>query len=418
MQKKMKRSLLLILGILTIIPATGWADFNMTDPSVTGSGSGDSVGTGIITDTGTWTGDDGIPEPGFASDGFNYDRQDVTPTGSGIIFQDAFAGAADGTAAASTGGAFSNTQAGVNAGDTVTVQTSGTTSVTARRQNDETADTEENVAEARLIAAGGAGAVANNLLLADTQTGFMLALADTYTESYGSDDNSATEAVDTEAKVSGSASVNYRFAGQTGPETVSVSNAASTSTSDVDDEAQDSSTAESLGWVLGMVGWTDTDTAGQTFGSQAGISSQAWADNEDEEGEGAVETDVKAAGTVGVDFIYRPIANPVFSFLGSANGSTDANAVIHEDDEGEVWAQGSKVAIGSSGTGAEASPLAAAWLVASVWMRDYEDWLDASARGHVVNPAVLGKSDVDPDPSMIVGTQYGTFSCGYRLVFA
>ena len=387
---KTKAAIFCLLGFLMSAPAV-WADFTLTDPVVTGTGSGVAVGTARIVDTGPWS---DVPEAGFFND------QTVTPTGGAIAFQESYAEASNGTAAAGTSGAISDTQA--NGGDIVVATTDGATDAAARQEYNLVGT---NTAMARLIAAGGAGSVADEV---STQTGFMLALADAKTYSDGSNYESTTdEPLDAEASSSGSAGVSYRFAGSAGLETVSVSNADIEATADVDQEKTEDTYAESRGSALALMGWTDSETLGQVFSAQVGLNSEARTDHVSEDGWESNAT-ANAAGDIDLNFTYRP--NPIFSFLGNANGSTDASVTAYDDYGGQVEAQGAKHAIGVAGTSTDFPSKALAWIVGSVSITATESDFDGTGIGHAVNPAVLGETDFDPDPSMAVGTQYGTYA--------
>ena len=386
-----KYAILCAMGLF-LIAQSARADFTLTDPVVTGTGSGDAVGTARIVDTGPWA---DVPEAGFFND------QTVTPTGGAIAFQESYAEASNGTAAASTSGAITDTQA--NGGDSVVATTDGATDAAARQEDQAVNDT--NIALARLIAAGGAGTVEDEV---STQTGFMLALADAKAFSDGSTFEPNTgEPLDAEASSSGSAGVSYRFAGSAGPETISVSNADIEATADVDQEKTEDTYAESRGSAMALMGWTDEATLGQIFSAQVGLNSEVRTEHIEDDGWESNAT-ADAAGAIGLNFTYRP--NPVFSFLGSANGSTDASATIYEDDGGTVEAQGAKNAVGVAGTSTEYPSKALAWIVGSVSIDANSPGFEAAGIGHAVNPAVLGESNFDPDPSMAVGTQYGTYA--------
>ena len=164
-----------------------------------------------------------------------------------------------------------------------------------------------------------------------------------------------------------------------------------------------------------VVGWTDSPTEGQAFGSFVAVQSNAIADTFDSNtnDNGLPTANAASAGNADLEFTYRPIANPVFSFLGSAGGSTDASAEVIQRS-GYVLANGEKAAVGVNGTQTDLPPGAYAWIVGSVHLAvdDNAERIEFAGRGtgHAVNPAVPGETDVDPDPSMIVGTQYGTYS--------
>ena len=105
-----------------------------------------------------------------------------------------------------------------------------------------------------------------------TETGLMVASGEANTGSMGSDDPDAS--VDSTASVKGSAGVLYRFMGSAGPETASVSDLDITASSDVAGDAQGDSYADSTGWALSLMSWTDDPTLGQLFNAQVGISAE------------------------------------------------------------------------------------------------------------------------------------------------
>ena len=391
MRMSKTKAALCLMGLFMLAPAAR-ADFTLTDPVVTGAGSGDALGTARIVDTGPWA---DVPEAGFFND------QTVTPAGGAIAFQESYAEASDGTATANTAGTITDTQA--NGEDSVVATTDGATNAAARQEG----HTDTNTALARLIAAGGSGAVTDDV---STQTGFMLALADAKTHSDGSNFEPASgEPLDAEASSSGSADVSYRFAGSPGPESVSVANADIDSTADVDQEITQNTYAESRGSALALMGWTDETTLGQVFTAQVGLNSEVKSEHEEDDG-GESNATADAAGDIDLNFTYRPIANPIFSFLGNAVGSTDASVTIYEDDGGTAEAQGAKAAVGVAGTSTDYPSEALAWIVGSVSIDAASPGFEATGIGHAVNPAVMGETDFDPDPSMTVTTQDGAYS--------
>ena len=186
---KLLQRMLLSCCVLFATCMTASADFSLTDPGVSGSGSGDSLGTATIADTGPWN----LPEPGFM------EEKTVTPSSAAIAYQESHVEAHDGTASVSTSVTQTDTQS--VGGDSVTATTSGSTSASAERDNGTDL---YNEATARLIAAGGAGAVTNSNFV-NTETGFMVANADTYAISDGNDDPDAATVTDASASAKGSA---------------------------------------------------------------------------------------------------------------------------------------------------------------------------------------------------------------------
>ena len=204
--------------------------------------------------------------------------------------------------------------------------------------------------------------------------------------------------------------MSYRFAGSPGPETVSIANANVTSTGDVDGDTTIDTIdyGESTAWTQGFVSWTDSETEGQAFGSSVGLASDTLSTRSSDY-YGNPGAAAEAAGNVGLSFVYRPIANPEFSFAGAAGGSTDADSEITQS-YGTASSEGAKVAIGQAGTMTDVPALAQAWLVGNAMLLSPSPYFLANAHGHAVNPAVLGETNVDPDPNMTVGTQNGTYS--------
>ena len=395
---KQLQRLLLSCCVLFATCMTASADFTLTNPGVSGSGSGDSLGTATIADTGPWN----LPEPGFE------ELRTITPSSGAIAFQESHVEAHNGTASVSTSVTQTDTQ--TSAGNSVTATTSGSTSASVEKENDPARTELLNEATARLIAAGGAGTVTNSNFV-NTETGFMVANADTYAYSDGNEAADAASVTDASASAKGSASVSYRFAGSPGPETVSIANANVASTGDVDGDTTITNPAfgESSAWTQGFVSWTDSATEGQAFGSSVGLASDTLTMRVGAIDDGTPGATADAAGNVNLSFVYRPIANPVFSFAGAAGGSTDADSAITQGF-GLASGEGAKVAIGQSGTQTDVPALAQAWLVGNAMVWSAAVGFAGDAHGHAVNPAVLGDADVDPDPNMTVGTQSGTYS--------
>ena len=468
------------LVVFSILPVMSWADFTMTDPNVIGTGSGVATATSIITND---------QDPTVTDQNF-LGLQDITLDDSTAeVYQESVAVAFNGTASTSASlESATNTQ--TVGDDTVTATVSGTTSVTAQADiiainvsdangnqplNGNGVIFEEilgaeryrpgadnnlifNYAVSRLIAAGGQGTVEGNPFF-NTETGFMLATADAEAVSRGSLEET-DETPDAQASASGNAGVQYRFAGSPGPETVTVTDASVTAEADEDYPGivpPSSNTALAVASVQSLVGWTDSPTEGQQFGSGVGINSDATVGNvrstlpllliefaTDEfdlespddgvflEETALPEANAAAAGNAEVNFTYRPIS-PVFSFVGNATGSTGADVEITQGS-GILTASGGKNAVGRSGTQLDASPLALSWLAGSVdavanSSSDYDvvfDFIEPeqneefgfllfplfafNTRGYANNPAVLGDEEFDPDPSMTATTQYGTYS--------
>ena len=199
---RLKWAIFCVIGLLVAVPAAQ-ADFTLTNPGVSGTGSGESVGTGIISDTGPWV----LPEVG----GF-MDTETVTPSSAAVAFQQSHVEATDGTASVSTSVTHTDTQ--VIGGDTVTATGSGSTSVTVEKENNPGRPELINEATARLLAAGGSGTVTGNEVF-NTTTGFMVADADAFAFSVGNEDPNAADVTDATANAKGAASVNYQICGQT-----------------------------------------------------------------------------------------------------------------------------------------------------------------------------------------------------------
>ena len=397
-----RRGLLYIVVALVCLPVSAFADFSLDGAGLTSSGSGDAVGTAFVVNEGPFY----VGEPGFYSDA------DIDPTGA-VAFQQSEAYAWDGTAAASTSGAITETAAGVNEGDSVTATVQGSTSAAAQKENDPVREDLANSAISSITAAGGSGTVLSSFF--NTETGVIFANADSEAVSTGSID--ATAGTDAAATTKGSALVEYTFAGAGSPETASVTDVVQSSDADVDDDTtvDNPSVAVANTNTAAVVGWTDSPTEGQAFGSFVAVQSNAVADTtgSDMNNNGLPVADAASAGNADLAFTYRPIANPVFSFLGNAGGSTDASAEVTQN-EGFVYANGEKAAVGVSGTQTDLPPGAYAWIVGSVHLAAEEEpgpvEFAGRGTGHAVNPAALGDADVDPDPSMTVGTQYGNYS--------
>ena len=142
---KTKWAIVCLMGVFLLSPAAR-ADFSLTDPGVTGSGSGVSFGTAVIASGGDYW----IPHYGF------FNEQEITSDTVADIYQESDVEAWDGTASVSTSGNLTNTQ-DVN-GDTVTVTTNGSTSAATQRDDD--AEESYNYSYAGIGATGGTGAVA------------------------------------------------------------------------------------------------------------------------------------------------------------------------------------------------------------------------------------------------------------------
>ena len=134
------------------------------------------------------------------------------------------------------------------------------------------------------------------------------------------------------------------------------------------------------------------------------------------------KADAMAEGAVDLNFVYRPIVNPVFSMVGNVAGHTEATSQV-DQGVGTAIAHAGKGAVGTSGAQVElAAPFVAAWLVANVDLQagDVTDGLDpatdeeeiefaGSGSATAINPAVLSAQDFTPDPAMTAYTQFGTF---------
>ena len=402
MSGKWKWGMLFLFAMAMLFPMAAWASFSMTNPSVSGTGSGNSMGTATITSEGPWD----IQEPGFDGDAT------VTPSGTAISFQQSHAIAWDGTANASTSGTISETGSGAAAGDSVTATTSGSTSATAQKENDPVRAQLWNEATSRLLAAGGGGAVLSRFF--NTTTGFMTVDSSVEAEATGSID--ATAGNDASGSSKGSATVAYTFAGRGSAETLNLTSANVAATADVDDDTTVDSPSFGHGEANagGVLGWTDSPTTGQALGAFLNLDSETVAYRFDRAlDNGLPASTANAAGNLTLSFVYRPIANPVFSMSGNVTGSTDSEAEVTEGN-GIVEAQGIKAAVGTTGTQTGLPTGALAWVAGNVRMEaNFQtdgELFGGYGEGHAVNPAVLGQSAVDPDPSMTVGSQYGTFS--------
>ena len=391
-----------IAAILIAFPMSGWATIGMNGTSVSSSGSGNSMGTATITSEGPWD----VQEPGFGADAT------VTPTGTAISFQQSHAIAYDGTANASTSGTITETGSGVDAGDSVTATTAGSTGAAAQKENDPVRATLSNESTARLVAAGGSGGVLSNFFT--TTSGFMVADALVNTDSTGSTD--ATAGNDASGSVKGGATVAYTFAGQRGSETLGLTGADVAATSDVDDDTTVAgpSIAYSEAGAGGVVGWSDnSDLTGWGFGAFLNLDAETLvARTGDQADNGLPEATADAAGDLALNFVFRP--QNEFSLVGDVTGSTDSEAAVTQGN-GLIFGQGIKAAVGTAGTQTDLPTGALAWLAGNVRMQglnqDGPDLFDGEAVGHAVNPAVLGEDEpVDPDPAMTVGTPSGAYS--------
>ena len=389
---KLKGIVLCLFGMLLIAPAAQ-ADFTMNNIDSNSTGSGEATGGARV------SAPDAAGSTSFDSVNVNFDLDDGASAYIG-----SYAEAIDGTASASASGDLTNTET-VN-GDTVTAAIDGDTSATARREEDVDLMWNRNYALSSLQALVGTGTT-DTAEGINTQTGFLFTNAHTEAGSTGSDD--AGEPVDATASSSGTARAGYQFQGSRGPETASVDNADVNSTADVEEDSPQDTGATSFASALSLVRWTDEETFGQSFYAQVGITSLSGGWHNGNDG-GAIVATANAAADVDLNFTYRPIANPSFSFIGNANGSTDSEAQIYENDAGSVYAYGTKAAVGHAGTATDNPAIALAWIVGNVEVNAEDNNFEGSGTGHAVNPAVLGESDFDPDPSMSVTTQYGTFS--------
>ena len=395
MRQKLKRVFLCLSMAAILLPAAAWADFSMTDPSVSGFGSGESESTATFYNEGPY----GVWAPGFG------ETARLTETEAVTAYQSSTAAAYNGTAEASTSGTIVRSGDGVNDGDSVTVTIAGSTDADAQKESDPSLY--PNSAYARLLATGGAGAVESPFF--DTATGYMALDFTVTTVSTGSTDLTADTDASSSAK--GGAVVEYTFAGQPGPETMNLDNSDISSTADVDQGEASIASARNRANSGGVVGWTD-DLTGLALGSFLNLDSESTAVRVGSQAVTGLPTaTADAAGTLDVDFVYRP--QDEFSFAGDVNGSTDSEAAVTQGN-GYAEAQGIKAAVGTAGTQTDLPTGALAFVSGSVEMGGYEangaELFGGVAEGHAVNPAVLGEADFDPDPSMTVGSQYGAFS--------
>ena len=388
---KIKWAVACLLGAFLLAPVAQ-ADFTLTDPGVTGTGSGYSTGTAEITNGGNFS------PPHFGS----VTQQDVTVGTAADAYQQSSVEAWDGTASARSSGNLTDTQ-DIN-GDTVTSTVNGSTSAVTQR--DDTNQEASNEGYSLMSATGGTGAVSNDVT---TETGFMVVYSETYASSLGSDDPEAP--VDTTVSVKGSAGVLYRFAGSPGPETARISDVDITASADVANSAQMDSQAESNGWALSLMSWTDDDTQGQVFNAQVGINAETSADQFGGAGDEDLDAQASTAANSTLNFNYRPIAAPAYSFVGNAGGTAEAQSFIdYPYDDGDITADAGKHAIARAGTSTDYPAFSMAWLAANVWADSDDDDFSGNAQASATNPAVLGDGQADPDPSMTATTQYGTFA--------
>ena len=348
-------------------------------------------------------------EPGFSN------PAEVTPTGTATSYQGSYATAVDGTTTASTSGTLINTGDGVNDGDSVTATTIGSTGAAAEKENDPARPELRNFALGSLLASGGEGTVAGQYF--ETSDGYMVIESEVQALSTGSTD--ATAGADASGSSKGSATVDYTFDGQSTPETLGVTNADTAAASDVDGDTtvDNPSTAFSEAVASGVMGWTDSNTAGQAFGAFLNLDSETGATRYGDQANNGLPTGAAdAAGTLELDFVYRPLAPAtVFSFVGNVNGSTDAEAAVTQGN-GFVTAQGAKAALGTAGTQNDIPTGTLAFVAGNVLMGGVtpnggQALFDGECKGHAVNPAVLGEDEpVDPDPAMAITTQNDAYS--------
>ena len=392
-----KLAVFFIAAVVVALPTSGFAAFNMTSPSTSSGGSGNAMGTASITSEGPFD----VPEGG----GFLNDAT-VTPTGTAISFQQSHAIAWDGTANASTSGTITETGSGVNAGDTVTATTSGSTIATAQKENDPVRPTLWNEATGTLIAAGGSGTVLSQFF--NTTTGFMLADSDAQADSTGSTD--ATAGTDATANSKGAASVTYGFAGAGGPETLSVADANNTANADIngDTTVADTATATARAWSNGILGWTNSPVIGVTIGGLVGLNAESQAEVIEDTNNGRPTADSSAAGSVDLSFQLRPITNPIFALTAAASGSATSDASFNatfaddEEEEGLIQSAGGKNALGFATTAATDGDMALAWLHSTVSMYAYDDDFQGSGNAEAINPAQFAEEEPVYDPSVTV----------------
>ena len=402
MRKKTKWVVICLVVTAILLPVCAWADFTMTDPQVTNSGSGNANSTSVMTNENQdWR----FLEPGFSQE------TELSPSSGATSWQYSSAYAYNGTAEASTGGTLVDTNDGVDEGDTVTAMTAGSTSAAAQRENNTQGFSQPNFAGSDLFASGGAGTVMSGFF--ETSTGFMAVESYTSTDSTGSTDDTA--GTDASASSDGAAGVEYTFAGRHGPETLTIANADTASTADVADSALPTgAAATSVSTSTGVVGWSDnSDLTGWGFGAFLNLNSEVntirYGSQVDS---GLPSSTATAAAALDLNFIYRP--QDRFSFVGNVTGSTDSEANITQGT-GLATAQGIKAAVGTAGTQTDLPTGALAFIAGNVLIygetpNGGTDAFDATAEGHAVNPAVLGEGDFDPDPLMTVGSQYGEYS--------
>ena len=191
-----------------------------------------------------------------------------------------------------------------------------------------------------------------------------------------------------------------------------------TATADIDEDAQDDSYADSTGWALSLMSWTDDPTLGQLFNAQVGISAETDVSHDDEEDEEDLDAQASTAANTTLNFNYRPIANPVFSFVGNAGGTVEAQSFVDSaEEEGDVTADAGKHAIARAGTMTDYPALSMAWLTANVWVNSDDDEFTGEAHAAAINPAVLGGGQADPDPSMTATHAVRHVRCGHGIVF-
>ena len=375
-----------VLAVFAIVlfPAVGSADFNLTGVDVSSTAGGEAIGTAEI----------GAESDGFIvpTDGF-LEVQDVTPEDGAMLFQEAYIETGFGTASASTSvDSATNTQS--DGDNTVTAAMSGSASAEGEGAGNEISSF--------MVAAGGSGQIEGNLFF-DTRTGFMLADADILHSSLG------IFASTSNAQVEGNASVAYRFAGQSEEEKVSVSDASVSTESETDFF----SATDSMTWVQGLVAWTD-DLGGVTIGSAAGVNSNMDL-SQIYDAFGPSDSSADASGQVNIDFTYRPVAGPLFSFTADASGSAEADAGITQGS-GDVSVTGGQSAVGRAGTSDAGSPLAMSWIAGSVAAVGYSgsfishEGFAFNGNASAVSPANLEAPDADPVPNMTVTSQFGTYS--------
>ena len=434
-----KWTILAFMVVFFMSPMMLWANVSGTNISVGGSGSGNATGTSTIVPPGDYDVPEDLDNTGMIAQaaqlggpagattvplvkGPNLMVTDATidPSGTAEVYMSASAQAWDGTADANASGTLTESD-GVStatiAGGSVTADATkewDPNDVPFDPQNPEHVAT-PNHAFAQIIGAAGAGTVMSQFF--NTTSGFMLANMDTHAHAFGSDNNTATEATDAVASASGNVSVEHRFDPPTGgPETLTIEDGSTASSANVEDEVADdpATSARSFAWTNGFLGWTDEPNAvGQAFGARLGLYSVAFTEKGIEE-DVVPSADASAGGAVDLNFVYRPIAEPVFGFTGNVAGFTEAESQV-DQGTGRADAVAGKGALGISGTQIEfAAPLVAAWLTSSVDLRALSPLnglgFTGSGSAIAVNPAVLGEEEFDPDPAMTALTQFGTYS--------